>query len=97
MEQLQEVACGTYQPCLARQYVTNLVNQAANTIGPAARSQAPVNHPCFYWDQVAAPGNWPAGQPWHPVRILVSKFISAVFFWETRRGVVDLISLQTIN
>ena len=106
MEQLQEVACGTYQPCLARQYVTNLVNQAANAIGPAnqnlqqfhaARSQAPVNHPCFYWDQVAAPGNWPAGQPWHPVRILVSKFISAVFFWETRRGVVDLISFQTIN
>ena len=97
MDQLNEIACGTYQPCLARQYSTNLVNQAANAMGPnnqnlqqfhAARSQAPVNRPCFYWDQVAAPGNWPVGQQWHPVRILVSKFISAVF-WENRKGVID--------
>ena len=105
MEHLHEVACGTYQPCLARQYTTSLVNQAANARGPAnqnlqqfhaARSQAPVNQYCFFFDQVAAPGNWPAGQQWHPVRILVSRFISAVI-WETGKGVLNLISLQIIQ
>ena len=74
-------SCGTYQPELARQYVTNMVNLAANANGQnnqtiqlfnQARSQAPVHFPCFFWDQVAPPGNWPAGQRWQPVRILVS-------------------------
>ena len=92
MEQLHEIACGSYQPSLARQYVTNLVNMTANANGPGnqdlqqfnhARSQSPVHIPCFYWDQVAPPGNWPAGQPWHPVRILVCKYI-AVFFFKPR-------------
>ena len=80
MEHLHEISCGTYQPELSRQYTTNIVNQAANANGPnnqtiqafnQARSQAPAQVPCYYWDQIAPPGNWPAGQRWQPVRILV--------------------------
>ena len=92
MEHLYEISCGTYQPELARQYVTNMVNLAANANGQnnqsiqlfnQARSQAPVHVPCFFWDQVAPPGNWPAGQRWQPVRILVSNvmhFYLKIFF-----------------
>ena len=80
MEQLYEISCGTYQPGLSRQYTTNLVNLSANANGPnnqsvqmfnQARSQRPGHVPCFYFDQQFPPGNWPAGQQWQPVRILV--------------------------
>ena len=80
MEHLNKISCGSYQPKLAPQYTTNMVNLAANAMGlnnqnikqfNHARSQAPGHVPCYFWDQVAPPGNWPAGQRWQPVRILV--------------------------
>ena len=91
MENLHEISCGTYQPDLARQYTTNLVNMDANANGPGnqnlqqfnqMRSQAPGHIPCFFWDQAAAPGNWPADQPWQPVRILVCKVLCTFFTFE---------------
>ena len=60
-EQLHEIACGSYQTSLARQYGTNIVNLEANNNGPAndnvqnfnnRRSQPPRHVYCFFWDQV---------------------------------------------
>lgn len=82
MEHLNEIGCGTYQTEQAPAYTTNIVNMAANGVPQQnqtlqnfnhLRAQPPAHVRCFYWDQQAPPGNWPAGQQWQPVRILVSK------------------------
>ena len=88
MEHLNKISCGSYQPGLAPQYATNMVNLAANAMGPNnqsiqqfnhARSQAPGPVACYFWDQVLPPGNWPADQRWQPVRILVRKHVKYFF------------------
>ena len=102
MEHLYEISCGTYQPELARQYVTNMVNLAANAnaqnnqsiqLFNQARSQAPVHVPCFFWDQVAPPGNWPAGQRWQPVRILVSNNVMHFLPEKNANFLMDLLKV----
>ena len=103
MEHLNEISCGSYQPGLSPKYTTNMVNLHANAVGPNnqniqqfnhARSQAPGHVPCYFWDQIAPPGNWPAGQRWQPVRILVRKHIMFFFFQLEKRSKFRLILMS---
>ena len=74
---INELCCGPFLLRRAPAYIQNVQHrqvqgqqvgnrQAYNQL----RQQRPNHVPCFYFDQLIAPANWPNHLPWQPIRIL---------------------------